>query len=154
MAEATLWRITRRPYALEKAGAGAREYGGRWNVRGVAVIYTARSIAVAALEKFVHLAGIVPPDLVLVRIDLPDGCSIEAPALADLPKDWDSVPPSPASMEFGTTWARENRSLALYVPSVQVPEEGNAILNPSHREFRAVTMTVVRAFQYDRRLFS
>src|SRR5206468_5467284 len=104
---AVVWRIARRPYALDRLGIGARQDGGRWNHPGTGIIYAGCTVAIAALEKLVHLAGIVPPDLVLVRVDLPDGCSNEKPELADLPKDWNLVAAVPASMDFGTTWARE-----------------------------------------------
>ena len=100
-----------------------------------------------------HLAGIVPPDLVLVRVDLPDGCSNEKPELADLPKDWNLVPAGPASMDFGTAWAREDRSLVLDVPSVLVREECHAILNPNHPEFAAVKIAIERDFRYDARVY-
>jgi RES domain-containing protein len=67
-----LWRIARRPYALDRLGVGARDHGGRWNRPGTAVIYTGQSVAVSALETLVHTSGVIPPDLVLVRIELPD----------------------------------------------------------------------------------
>ena len=152
MADA-VWRIARRRHSLDRLGIGAREDGGRWNLPGTAVIYAGGTIAIAALEKFVHVAGIVPPDLVLVRIELPSGYSAQAPSVADLPKDWDLLPPGRGSMDFGTQWARENRSLVLYVPSVLVPEERNAVLNPRHAEFSGVKMTIQRSFRFDSRMF-
>src|SRR2546425_5634843 len=124
-----LWRIARRPYALDKVGAGARDCGGRWNAVGTPVIYTGRTLGIAALEKFVHLSGVVPPDLVLVRVTVPDAASAETPRLADLPADWNAVRHGPPSMRFGTRWAREKRSLILYVPSAIIPEESNGIVN-------------------------
>jgi len=148
-----LWRLARRPYALDRWGIGAREAGGRWNFPGTAVIYAARSIATAALEKLVHLAGVVPPDLTLVRVELPASYSSEAPALRDLPGGWNAIRPGPPSMEFGTRWARENRSLVLYVPSVIVPEDVNGVVNPNHPEFARVKLKVDRAFHYDPRIF-
>jgi RES domain-containing protein len=153
VAGATLWRIARRPYALDRVGTGARQDGGRWNLPGTAVLYAGRSIGIAALEKFVHLAGVAPPDLVLVRIQLPDNCSSEQPPLATLPRDWDAVPVAPASMQFGTAWAQANRSLVLYVPSALVPEEGNAVVNPNHPEFASVTIAIDRVFHYDPRMY-
>jgi RES domain-containing protein len=150
---AAVWRIARRRYALDRLGTGAHDEGGRWNAPGTAVIYAGRTIAIAALEKLVHLAEVVPPDLVLVRIDLPDNCSTEQPAEVNLPPDWDAVPIAPASMEFGTRWAQDNRSLVLYVPSALVHEEGNAVLNPNHPEFAGVNMAIERDFRYDGRLF-
>ncbi len=153
MSGAVVWRIARRPYALDRFGIGARQDGGRWNHPGTGVIYAGCTIAIAALEKFVHLAGIAPPDLVLVRVELPNNTSAEKPKLADLPKDWNIVPAGPGSMAFGTKWTREIRSLVLYVPSALVPEESNAVLNPNHAEFTAVKMRIERVFHFDARLY-
>jgi hypothetical protein len=100
----------------------------------------------------VHLAGIVPPDLVLVRIELPEAHSFERPMLSDLPKDWRRVPPGAGGVEFGTVWARENRSLVLYVPSALLPEEERRAQSCSP-EFTGVKMTIRRAFSYDPRMF-
>lgn len=36
-------------------GEGARLYGGRWNCKGVPVVYTSDSLALCSLEIFVHL---------------------------------------------------------------------------------------------------
>jgi RES domain-containing protein len=149
----SVWRIARRQHALDRLGLGARDEGGRWNRPGTPVIYAGRTIAIAALEKLVHLAEVVPNDLVLVRIDLPQNCSTEEVTAADLPRGWDAVPAAPASMKFGTRWADENRSLVLYVPSALVREETNAVLNPKHPESSGVTMTIERRFDYDGRLF-
>jgi RES domain-containing protein len=118
------------------------------------VIYAGRTVGIAALERFVHVAGVVPPDLVLVGIELPERCSVEEPKLGDLPADWDAVPIGPGSMEFGTAWAHEARSLVLHIPSAVVPEEGNAVLNPHHPEFAAVRMSILRDFHYDPRMYA
>lgn len=120
---------------------------------GTSVIYAGRTIAIAALEKFVHLSGVVPADLVLVRVELPDTCSSETPALADLPPDWDALRPRPGSIQFGTKWAQEGGSLVLYVPSALVREETNGVLNPNHPEFAGVQMAIERDFHYDPRMF-
>lgn len=117
------------------------------------MIYAGGTIAIAALERFVHLAGVVPLDLVLVRVALPAGHSAERPRRAALPKEWDRVPAGPASMAFGTAWARERRSLALVVPSALVPEEDNVVLNPEHPEFASVAMALERDFSYDPRMY-
>ena len=154
MAETLLWRIARRPYALDRLGAGARDGGGRWNILRTAVIYAGRSVGIAALEKFVHIAGTVPPDLVLVRIMVPKGASSETPPFADLPPGWNARRPGPASMQFGTRWAQEKRSLVLYVPSAILPEETIAVLNPGHPEFGSVRIEIEREFRYDSRMLA
>lgn len=148
-----LWRIARRPYALDRLGVGARDNGGRWNLPGTAVIYTGQSIPLVALETLVHTSGVVPADLVLVHVELPDRHTAESPGPGALPPDWNSLPPGPGSMNFGTQWAQQNRSLVLYVPSVVVQEALNGVLNPNHPEFGAVTMAIERDFHYDPRIF-
>jgi RES domain-containing protein len=153
VARAVLWRIARRRHALDRLGAGARRYGGRWNYPGTPVVYAAGSIALAALEKFVNAEGVVPRDLVLVRLELPREHSAEAATPAQLPKGWNNVPAGPTSMAFGTRWLAAKRSLVLYVPSALVPEEANALLNPKHPEFAGVKMVVERGFDYDIRMY-
>ena len=50
------WRIVSANYKDKAyAGDGARIYGGRWNSKGVAVVYTAGSLALASIEMIVNL---------------------------------------------------------------------------------------------------
>lgn len=57
-------------------------------------------------------------------------------------------------MDFRTRWVRENRYLVLHVPSVLVPEERNAVINPGHTEFLGVRMTIERNFRFDPQMFA
>src|SRR5438105_4957482 len=68
------WRICRRRYAAEAAsGEGARLYGGRWNSRGVRVVYASTSMALAAVETFFNLEpNLAPNDLVSVEGEIPE----------------------------------------------------------------------------------
>ncbi|HEV2122738.1 MAG TPA: RES domain-containing protein, partial [Chloroflexota bacterium] len=50
------WRILKAKYREQPlSGEGARRVGGRWNHRGVPLVYLAESIALATLEILVHL---------------------------------------------------------------------------------------------------
>jgi len=147
------WRIARRPHALDRQGLGARENGGRWNAPGTSVISAGRTVGIAARETFVRLAGAVPPALVLVRVELPEGGSWEEPAPGDLPPAWNAIPPVPATMRLGTTWAHENRSLVLDASSVLASEERIGVVNPDHAEFPGTTMAIEREFRYGPRMF-
>ncbi len=68
------WRTCRRRYAVEAAsGEGARRYGGRWNSRGVRMVYASTSLSLAAVETFVNLEpNLRPADLVSIEGAIPD----------------------------------------------------------------------------------
>ena len=52
----TDWRIVQaHRIASAFAGEGARRYGGRWNHKGIPIVYAAGSLSLAALELLVHL---------------------------------------------------------------------------------------------------
>ena len=50
------WRIVQ-AHVADRAfsGEGARRYGGRWNSKGHAVVYTSGSISLAILEILAHI---------------------------------------------------------------------------------------------------
>lgn len=65
---------------------------------------------------------------------------------------WDAAVPD-ASGRFGTTWAHEQRSVVLRVPSVVIRSEWNFVLNPEHPDFKhAVRIGELQPFAFDRRL--
>ncbi len=147
------WRLCRRAHAAPD-GEGARRYGGRWNQRGTALIYTSASASLAALEYFVHLdPEDAPLDLILTPVDIPSSLAIRELRIEDLPADWRSLPAPDALARMGTRWARQLESAVLSVPSAIVPEERNYLLNPAHPEFREITMAAARRFSFDPRMW-
>ena len=70
-----VWRICRARFAAEAfSGSGARRFGGRWNSPGVPMVYASSSLALAAIELFVHLEPAQQPDdLVAIAASLPKG---------------------------------------------------------------------------------
>ena len=132
-----LWRVTRKPFltqALE--GLGARKYGGRWNSRGVAVVYTSESLELAVLEALVHLdIDLLPKDAYQVGFELDDQFIV--PVSTPLPRGWDSVQPySPNVQTIGDRWISDGASLGLRVPASVLPSRSNVLLNPSHPDMR------------------
>jgi RES domain-containing protein len=147
-----LYRIAKSAYIDDSTGVGARMHGGRWNEKGVPVIYAASSPSLAALEYLVHLPIVLAPrDLSICRFDLPDSVSVKRIKASALPSDWKSSPPVVDTQEIGTRWANGGKSLLLFVPSVLVPEESNALINPLHQEFRRVKRRIEK-FSFDPRL--
>jgi RES domain-containing protein len=146
------WRIVKQKHAKDAfRGEGARRYGGRWNSKGTAVVYTAQSQSLAALEIMVHAEF---PDLLehyaAIPVTIEDGF-IEKLDVATLPKDWRAYPASCAVRAIGDDWAASGTSVALKVPSVVIPSESNFLLNPAHRDFAKLKVGEATAFEFDPR---
>ena len=105
------------------------------------------------MEKLVHTGDILPQDLVLAVIDLPDDHGLyQRYTVKDLPVGWDALPSSTAAIALGDQFLLAASHLGLMVPSAVMPEAFNIVLNPNHPAFSAVTINVVRPFEFDSRL--
>lgn len=151
-----LWRIaadTRTYSADDLSGLGAAMYPGRWNEVKQAVLYSAPTIAIAVLETAAHVddAGL-PLDRFLVRMDIPAAVwrAREELDVSTLPITWSAIPAGKGSIKIGAAWLTSLRSPILLVPSVIVPEERAALINPLHPLARRITATIVRPFEYNR----
>ena len=148
------WRICRRRYAAEAAsGEGAYRYGGRWNSRGVRVVYASTSLALAAIETFVNLEPrLLPEDLVSIEGEIPEGLEIERLSLEALPLHWRRSRDESLG-RFGDEWIRAGQTVALLVPAATIRGEWNILLNPAHAEFSKVKFDPPRPFEFDVRMF-
>lgn len=131
---------------------GARRNGGRWNSKGVPILYCATSESLAMLELRVHAPHPYPRTRLRFIIEVPDDAIDEAPVAA-LPRGWNKLPPSPASKRFGDEWVAFGSSLGLLVPSVIASEERNLLLNPAHAGFREVRLVKKNRLRLDMRLY-
>src|SRR5258708_24241112 len=113
-----LWRICRRAHAaVAFSGEGARLYGGRWNSQGVTVVYTSPSLALAAVETFVHLEpNLRPNDLVSIAAEMPDDIASDRLDLKSLSRKWHELRDE-SLRTFGDRWIRVHAPLSLHVPS-------------------------------------
>ena len=150
-----VWRIgTETPDypADDLNGNGAKLTGGRWNKKGLAVVYCSQTIALAVLETIVHFGQWgLPLNRYLVEIRIPDDVW-QSRAQGSPPAGWDAVPEGMGSIIYGSDWLVSGASAVLEVPSVIVPEERNVLLNPRHADCSRVTGTTVRRWGYDHRL--
>jgi RES domain-containing protein len=146
------YRICRRPFRMLD-GEGARLNGGRWNTEGTPLIYTSSTRALAAVEYLAHIdPDLIPSDLVLLSIDVPDDAPVGQLLEASLPNDWAAVPEHPACEPIGDAWARRGTQLGLRVPSAIIPDEENLLINPQHPAASRVRTVSVSPFAFDRRL--
>ena len=148
------WRICRRRYAAAAAsGEGARLFGGRWNSRGIRVVYASTSLALAAVETFVHLEpNLQPRDLVSIDGEIPAALPVARLEPAALPKHWHAARDE-SLQHFGDTWIAEGREVALLVPSAAIRGEWNVLLNPTHGDFARVTWHAPEPFAFDVRMY-
>jgi len=152
-----LWRIAVEAPAYsadDLSGAGAKITGGRWNSQGTAMVYTSTNIALAALETLGHIrAASLPFNRYLIRIDVPAAVWALRELLDPLPPGWDAIPSGMRSRKAGDAWVAARRSPLLVVPSVIVPEEQNALINPLHPEAKKISAVTLKRWQYDPRFF-
>jgi RES domain-containing protein len=148
------WRICRRRYAADTASdEGARLYGGRWNGRGVRVVYASASLALAAVETFVNLEpNLRPADLVFIEGEVLDAVEIGRLDRKILPAGWHETRDE-SLRRFGDDWIRDGRTAALLVPSAAIRGEWNVLLNPAHTHFLQIQFRDPQPFEFGLRMF-
>ena len=146
----TAYRIASRGHSIFE-GAGAAEYGGRWNSPGRPVIYAAGSLSLAMLEQLAHSGtGRLPHDQAFVKITISKSVSTER-VNPDGVAGWDADDRI-ASRAFGDDWLTKRRTCVLLTPSVIVPMEHNVVINPAHAEFAHIRVSAPHDLNWDKRL--
>ncbi len=135
-----------------ESGEGARQYGGRWNSPGRAVIYACETQSGAMLEKLVHTNGRIPKHQVCVIFEAPDSLAVESLEPKDFPgwADADMI----ASRRAGDAWLDRGASAVLRIPSVVFDAERNIMINPAQRDFRHIRVAGTVPVRWDERLFT
>jgi len=136
----TAWRILTAHFAATAfSGEGARRYGGRWNRKGVPLVYTAGSQSLAMLEMLVQDQPLRARYL-MIPAEIPADLSITRWGPEQLPADWRAPHALTTLRALGTDWAAGLTSPVLAVPSAVVPAETNYLLNPRHPDFARITL--------------
>ena len=149
----TAWRIVKAKHTKTAFdGEGARLFGGRWNSRGLPVVYAAASPALAALELLVHLgSSSVLAAYVSIRCRFDEHVVLRLDRRR-LPEQWRSSPAVPDLALLGDAWLKDGTSAVLEVPNVIIPEESNYLLNPRHADFESIEIGKPQPFEFDLRL--
>lgn len=147
-----VYRILKAKYASDISGFGSTLVAGRWHLASKSpILYTSSNISLAILECVVHLTSSVkPPELLLITLEIPDA-GIVTISNADLPDNWNKKGYYDNVQRWGTDWLQSLTSLAIAVPSV-TSSDNNILVNPSHPDFGAVTITNSRPITLDDRL--
>lgn len=133
------------------SGEGARLYGGRWNPKGTAVVYTAASRALTLLEMLVQDEPLRAAYW-FIPATIPDTVRIEQVTLKSLPPNWMTSAHSETLRTIGRTWITRGKSAVLAVPSAIMPAETNYLLNPLHPDFDHIRIGQAQKLQTDLRL--
>jgi RES domain-containing protein len=148
-----VFRIAKTRHIRDLSGTGAILHGGRWNRKNIPVIYSAENRALAAVEFLVHVPlSIVPNNLNIACLEIPDDIFPEKISITQLPNNWRDYPAPPELADLGSEWALSRRSLLLRVPSVVVVDEFNILINPKHSDINRVTISNFESYIFDRRL--
>jgi RES domain-containing protein len=151
-----LWRVCRAPFAALD-GEGARLYGGRWNPVGTPLVYTATTLALAALETLAHTdPDLVPDDLVALRIET-GGLDVPVLDEAALPEGWRTEAAESRNQAFGGRWVNAATSALVVVPSALLPgaaapAEANVLFSPALPDASRVRIAEQLPFSFDDRL--
>ncbi len=149
-----VYRICKGKYENDLSGQGARLAGGRWNSKGVPVVYTSQTRALCMVEVAVHIPfGYLPVDYKILSIEIPDSVDIQEIPTHDLPNGWNSITYSSATQAIGDDFIKTNKFLVLKVPSATVDGEFNYLINPNHANIRDIKIVESKDFRFDIRLF-
>ncbi|MEM8896097.1 MAG: RES family NAD+ phosphorylase, partial [Bacteroidota bacterium] len=127
----------------------ASMYGGRWNPRGLPLLYTSATLSLAALELAVNLPpGRIPNHYQALELYISDKW---IKALDHLPELWNANPYAPATQQVGRNFVKSN-GFILKVPSAVISSEYNYLINPNHVEMPTIKIKDQRPFIFDSRL--
>ena len=147
-----VFRLCRARYAFDLSGKGAEASGGRWNSKGVPMLYTSESRALCTAEIAVHLPlGIVPADYQMVSLYFPDDDMLELPK-QQWPEGWNAFPYPASTRMLGDNFVREGKFLSMKAPSAVVEGDFNYLINPRHPAFGKVRVRDAVPFNLDTRL--
>ncbi|MCG2418588.1 RES family NAD+ phosphorylase [Aequorivita sp. F47161] len=149
-----VFRLSRKKYAYDLSGKGAAKFGNRWNSKGVKMLYTAESRALAMAEVIVHLSlATLPDDYMMIEIDIPDSLKIEVLNPQVLDEDWNSNPPKLNTQKIGDSFIYSGDFCVLKVPSTVVNGDFNFLLNPNHSSISEIKIIEIVNFPFDERIF-
>lgn len=149
-----VYRLSRGKYKKDLSGKGAKLAGGRWNSKGIPLLYTAQSRALCSVEIAVHVPfGVLPKNYKLLTIEFPNSVKTKVLSTNKLPSNWKENPHPGSTQQIGDKFAEENKYLVLKVPSAVVQGAYNYLLNPNHTDFKKVAIVNIEPFEFDTRLF-
>lgn len=111
-----VYRLSKKKYCKDLSGKGAEKNGGRWNSKGISIIYTSDSRALCTAEVAVHFPlGIVPVDYYLNIIKISDKALIKEVLLSNLSNNWKSFPHAHSTQVIGDEFVMDGEYLIFII---------------------------------------
>ena len=150
-----VFRILREPYWIDPLSVvGAEKAPGRWNPKGLGILYTSSSPALALLEIMVHFPAVSYDDLPAMRLfslRVPDN-SIRWVDPGALPEGWDQPGQLPVTQTYFQEWLQIPSDLVLAVPSAVLDISWNYLIHPQHPHFKEIQILNHRDIKLEPRL--
>ena len=148
-----VYRICNALYSDDLSGIGAKLFGGRWNSKGVNMLYVSEYISLAVVEMLVHNQfKDFTVELNLLHITFPDTIEIKEVKHSKLKDNW--MDDFGYTRFMGDQFIQAGTHSILKIPSAVITEENNYIINPLHADFKKIKITDSITFRTDKRLFS
>jgi len=152
-----VYRISKKTHINDLSGIGAGTYGGRWNPKGINIVYTSSSIALASLEYLVHNFHLLSTaDICLAKIKIGRPSPILEYPAKELPLNWNlQIRQQYTTQCIGKEFYLEGNDYILKVPSAVVSGEFNLLLNPLHiNHSKTKVAEVIDPFVFDQRILN
>ena len=150
-----LFRVVQdRDRSRDLSGIGAFRWGGRWNSKGVYMLYTSENSSLAFLESLVHFdEGEIPPQLYSIELEIPNNTIVYTPPDTEYNKNWLKLSLL-ENQKQGDRWMEEKKFLGIKVRSAINPIEYNYLLNPLYpRYHNLIKIISVKEIKVDNRFF-
>lgn len=145
-----VYRITTTKWSTTLQPSG---FPGRWNSKGVFMLYTSSSIALASLENLVHRSGEgLNQNFKTIEIHIPAKLKVAEVKMDQLPMKWFEYEHYSITQKIGDDWINGLTSPVLKIPSAIIKLEHNYLINPRHKDFSQITINQIEDFEFDPRL--
>ena len=150
-----VFRISKKNFSKDLSGVGAGLYGGRWNPKGINMLYTSSSIALASLEFMIHNYHLLSTtNVCMAKIKITARAPKKIISLNQLPDGWNTnLGSQNATQQIGKQFSLLGKEYILKVPSSVISGEFNFLLNPTHvLHAQTEIVEIIDPFEFDKRL--
>ena len=131
-----VYKIDKKKYKNIFPPKGSLYSEGRWNKKGMYVVYTSESVSLAKLETLANTGIKIPKNRVLRIISVDDASPLIQITTKDLPKDWQAIPyPSKLSYIIKDI-INAGTFVGAIVPSALSHRDNNILLFPEFKDFK------------------